>query len=180
MQRSSHILEVVNAARCLPYFFKFAPGLSAREQAERELRINGDNGAFLLREASTEFIDGKQSTYLSLTIFQEVNRVRNITLSVLNYNANGQPIFQHVLMLDNDSGRGLVRTQEREFQSIEELIDHYLPADRVLHLPSQSDISLLIFLLCFSLGGHLNISVPIICNAQTNLRRNPPQENVYV
>ncbi|CAG5097380.1 Oidioi.mRNA.OKI2018_I69.XSR.g15052.t1.cds [Oikopleura dioica] len=157
--RSSHILEVVNAARCLPYFFKFQPGLSAREQAERELRINGDDGAFLLREASTELID-------------EVNRVRNITLSVLNYNANGLPIFQHVLMLDscqqldNGSGRGLVRTQEREFQSIEELIDHYLPADRVLHLPSQS--------------GHLNISVPIICNAQTSLRRNPPQENVYV
>lgn len=149
---ASHIREVVEAARSLNYFFEFPPGLSSRELAEQELRSNGDDGGFLLREASSEYID-------------EINRIRNITLSVLNFTPSGNPIYQHVLMLDRESGRGLVRTQEKEFRSIEELIDHYLPEDRVLHLPSQT--------------GHLNISVPII-NPNATLRRNPPQENVYV
>lgn len=151
--RASHIREVVEAARSLRYFFEFPPGSSSRELAEQELRINGDDGGFLLREASSEYID-------------EDNRIRNITLSVLNFTPSGHPIYQHVLMLDRESGRGLVRTQEKEFRSIEELIDHYLPKDRVLHLPSQS--------------GHLNISVPIISNPHVILHRNPAQENVYV
>jgi len=150
--RARHIREVVDAARSLSYFFEFPPGLSSRELAEQELRSNGDDGGFLLREATSEYID-------------EVNRIRNITLSVLNFTPSGHPIFQHVLMLDRESGRGLVRTQEKEFRSIEDLIDHYLPEDRVLHLPSQI--------------GHLNISVAII-NPHTTLRRNPAQENVYV
>jgi hypothetical protein len=140
-KRARHIREVVDAARSLSYFFEFPPGLSSRELAEQELRSNGDDGGFLLREATSEYIDGKKYEFhlkFNLKFLKEVNRIRNITLSVLNFTPSGHPIFQHVLMLDRESGRGLVRTQEKEFRSIEDLIDHYLPEDRVLHLPSQS------------------------------------------
>ncbi len=82
---------------------------------------------------------GNKSSYFNIKLVKEDNRIRNITLSVLNFTPSGHPIYQHVLMLDRESGRGLVRTQEKEFRSIEELIDHYLPKDRVLHLPSQSN-----------------------------------------
>ena len=57
---ASHIREVVEAARSLNYFFEFPPGLSSRELAEQELRSNGDDGGFLLREASSEYIDGRK------------------------------------------------------------------------------------------------------------------------
>lgn len=113
--------EIVSAARNLQYFHSFSS--NPRKAASDKLKSDGD---FLLREAS---------------VFLIPNQIRNITLSVLNM-VKGERIIKHVLLImsPGEDAENPIHTLDKSFESIAELIEHYLQDDRTLQMPRDKNL----------------------------------------
>jgi hypothetical protein len=108
--------DIVQAARSLQYFHTFSS--NPRNACVEKLKADGD---FLLREAS---------------VFLIPNQIRNITLSVLNM-VKGKPVIKHVLLImsPDEDPNDPIHTLDQSFNSIGELIDHYMQDGKTLQMP---------------------------------------------
>jgi len=142
--------DIVQSARNLQYFHTFAT--NPRKACEDKLKSDGD---FLLREAS---------------VFLIPNQIRNITLSVLNI-VKGKPIIKHVLLImsPTEDAENPIHTLDKSFDSIAEMIEHYMQDDRTLQMPRDvTDHE----------EGDIKISNPIKRNIF--IQKSYKNENLYV